>query len=90
MLREEARRRPTRAGGRGVRCPTAPWVRALLDELTAEQRARLVSKQRTLQTMAADDFATRWELTKKVTPQETALKALVQVRAGRVRARGAR
>ena len=42
--------------------PRAKWVSALIAELRPDQLEQLRLRQRTLQTTAADDFSTRWEL----------------------------
>ncbi|GHP07849.1 hypothetical protein PPROV_000659100 [Pycnococcus provasolii] len=42
--------------------PRAKWIAALIAELRDDQLEQLRLRQRTLQTTAADDFGTRWEL----------------------------
>ena len=45
-----------------ARSPHAGWVRTLLGELGEAHRGALLARQRRIQTTAADDFGTRWEL----------------------------
>ena len=60
LLQREANR-ALQTRDQWARSPSASWIKSLSSELPKSARPELFERQRKLSTLAADDFAARWE-----------------------------